>query len=127
VIEKKMNRRRSSYNQTRETAEQRWLDGIRFGSLPEKERYIALKAMQRSRQISALQCHPKFTFIVNDVVIGEYTPDFTYHDEKNKLHVEDVKGWTTTKTGKPKARYNREFPWQKNLMLACFGLKVELV
>jgi hypothetical protein len=119
--------RRSTYNQNRKSREPLKLDGISFGSGPELERYIGLKALERSGKITALRVHTEFRFIVQNVKIGKYTPDFTYHDLDGNLHVEDVKGWTYTKTGKRKARYNREFPWQKNLMLACFGIEVELV
>lgn len=104
-------------------------DGIIFDSGPELEHYQNLKALQRAGKISQLQYAPKFTFIVNDVKIGTYKPDFTFRDNiTGYLRVQDVKGWKRSpKTGRMLPRVDRGFNKTKALMKACFGLTVEIV
>jgi hypothetical protein len=68
-------------------------DGIMFRSRTEGKHYLDLKALQQAGRITKLQYEPKFTFIVNGIVVGTYKPDFTYLDHHDVLHVEDCKGW----------------------------------
>ena len=103
-------------------------DGITFDSLAEHRRYLELKTLQQGHVISKLQAHPQFTFVVNNLPIAKYTPDFSYHDAEGKLVVEDVKGFKKSKkTGRLLPRVDREFGIKKKLMLACFGITVEVV
>ncbi len=103
------------------------LDGIVFDSKHEAEVYMQLKLEQRAGAIAKLQCHPTFKFFVNGVLIGKYTPDFTFHDETDMLRVVDAKGFKKSKkTGKLLPRVDREFGMKCKLMLACFGLTVEV-
>lgn len=103
-------------------------DGIVFDSMTEHKRYRELKLLVRSGEISKLQVHPVFIFIVSDVRVGKYKPDFAYHDRNGGLHIEDAKGFKKSKkTGKLLPRVDREFGLKKKLMLALFGLDVEIV
>ena len=104
------------------------VDNILFDSKTEAARYQDLKLMQRAGDISKLQCHPTFTFVVHGLPVAKYTPDFSYHDKQDRVVIEDVKGWKKSpRTGKLLPRVNREFGLKKKLMLACFGLEVKVV
>lgn len=104
------------------------VDNMTFDSKHEAAIYGVYKALQQRGQISKLQCHPTFTFIVQGLPIAKYTPDFSYHDEKDRLHIIDAKGFRKSKkTGKLLPRVDREFHIKKKLMQACFGLEVEIV
>lgn len=105
------------------------VDGIVFDSMTEARRYVELKLLIRAGEIEKLQCHPKFEIEVNGVRICAYTPDFSYIEMKTKKpHIEDVKGFKRSqKTGKLLPRVDREFGVKRKLMLAVFGLDVEIV
>jgi hypothetical protein len=103
-------------------------DGIIFGSKRELERYYDLKLLEKAGEITALKTHTKFVFMVgpNEVVVGTYTPDFTYIEcASGKVIIEDVKSWKRTpKTKKLVPRVNREYGIKKKLMKALFDLDV---
>jgi len=87
------------------------IDGIRFDSTKEGNRYSQLKLMQKSGIISDLQCQVGFTFMVNGSLLHtptgrpyRYIADFVYHAEGIRI-VEDVKGVKT-----------REYKTKKMLM-----------
>lgn len=108
--------------------DERTCDGITFRTGTEMRHYLGLKTLQQSGEITKLQYEPKFVFVVNGVNVGSYRPDFTYLDTDSVLHVEDVKGWRrSAKTGKLLPRVDRGFKVTRLLMLACFGLDVDLV
>lgn len=103
------------------------IDNIVFDSVHESTVYGDLKLQVRSGLISKLQVHPQFKLIVNGVAIGKYTPDFTYHDRQDRVHVIDAKGFKKSKkTGKLLPRVDRDFSLKKKLMLALFALEVEV-
>ena len=108
-------------------------DGITFDSVTEHRRYLELRMLQRAGEISKLQAHPQFVFIVNEITVGKYRPDFYYlrplgTSGGQEAVCEDVKGWKrSAKTGRLLPRVDRDFSLRRNLMLACFGLKVEIV
>jgi hypothetical protein len=104
------------------------VDGMVFQSDTEGRRYVYLRDLQRKGEISKLQCHPTFRFIVQGIPIAKYSPDFVYHDGAGKIVVEDAKGFKRSKkTGAMLPRVNREFGMKKKLMKACFGLEVRIV
>lgn len=114
----------------RAKAEDRTADNITFGSKKEMEHYHDLKLLQDAGAITALKCHTKFVFIVgpDEMVVGTYTPDFTYIEcVSGKVVVEDVKAWRRTPTGKLVAVVNREYGIKKKLMKALFQLDVREV
>lgn len=79
-------------------------DGYTFGSIKEYERYLVLKEMDATGEISGLCVHPKFRFDVKGRKLlirskgfpnGKqvtWTPDFQYIRPGLGLITEDVKG-----------------------------------
>lgn len=78
-------------------------DGIKFDSLKERNYYVKLKLMQQAGVIWNLELQKKYIlqagFKFNEKTIREisYYADFVYED-KNGIHVIDVKGGNVTKT-----------------------------
>ena len=119
--------KRSKYN-----AQPTEVDGIRFHSKKEAERYQALKLMEKAGEIWDLELQPKFPLCVLstsgqamraakvlagtfDGRIGEYRGDFAYHDRRGRI-VEDVKGMDT-----PLSK------WKRKHVAAQYGIEVRLV
>jgi hypothetical protein len=76
------------------------VDGIRFDSTAEANRYLDLKLLERAGEIRNLKVHPSWEMRVNGIVIGKFTPDFWYFDTRPKhveSIVEDVKSPITAK------------------------------
>ena len=79
------------------------IDGIRFDSKREANRYCELKLLHQAGEIHKLRTHPRYTllepFEVNGVKYRgiNYTADFEYV-ENGQLITEDVKGGKATKT-----------------------------
>lgn len=78
------------------------VDGHRFDSKREAERYEELKAMEQEGKISQLVLQPRFELVPAFRCQGEavrkmeYVADFKYLDfERGGLVVEDVKGFRT--------------------------------
>ena len=82
------------------------IDGIKFDSRIEAERYIVLKAMQNQGLISGLELQVRYKLIPNiyETINGkrkcvergvDYVADFVYTDNTGKKIVEDVKGMRT--------------------------------
>lgn len=78
------------------------IDGIKFDSQKEGNRYEELKLLQRANEIKELELQKKFelqpSFKINGktIIAIKYICDFYYYD--NKLHkyiVEDTKGFKT--------------------------------
>ena len=70
------------------------LDGIRFASQAEGKRYLELKALEASGEITHLELQPKYTIVINGVKVCTYIADFRYRTKTNAV-VEDVKGMLT--------------------------------
>lgn len=70
--------------------------GIPFDSKKEAYRYLELKTLQKSGQISDLKLQVPFTLAPaqHGEYAVKYIADFTYY-ENGKLVVEDVKGYRT--------------------------------
>lgn len=77
------------------------IDGIRFDSKREAERYIELKCMEKQGEISELVIHPKFVLLPGFKYHGKteravtYTADFMYKEKNGNKVAEDVKGVRT--------------------------------
>jgi len=72
------------------------IDGYKFSSLAEGNRYVQLRLMLRAGMISQLTLQKKFFLRVNDQKICTYIADFFYWDiEKEEWITEDVKGIRT--------------------------------
>ena len=114
------------------------IDGYVFDSKTEAARYVVLKALERSGEISGLTVHPAFELALNGQRLGKFTADFRYFDKLASVEgghgtwgtdtVEDVKGWKRSKkTGKMLPRVNREFGIKVKLMKALYGIDVRVV
>lgn len=79
----------SKYN-----AKAKIVNGIRFASTKEGERYKQLLLLEKGGVIQNLSLQPKFKISINDAKICNYIADFQYI-EGGKVVVEDVKGIKT--------------------------------
>ena len=72
------------------------IDGIKFDSKAEAERYLELKLLERAGKITALKRQVKFELIPKqaDERAVYYIADFTY-EMSDKTIAEDVKGYKT--------------------------------
>ena len=66
------------------------IDGIRFASKKEAQRYCELKVLEKQGEIKDLKLQPRFKMAPGFT----YISDFSYHSN-GKLIVEDVKGVMT--------------------------------
>ena len=88
------------------------VDGIRFASKREANRYSELKLLERAKVIKDLQLQVRFPLKINDQLICTYVADFQYL-ENGKQVVEDTKGVKT-----------REYILKKKLMLALYQISI---
>ncbi len=72
------------------------IDGVRFASKKEAERYKILSLLESQGRIKNLRLQPRIPLMVNGVKIGHYVADFEYK-MNDKIVVEDVKS-SATKT-----------------------------
>lgn len=66
------------------------IDGIRFASAKEANRYGELKLLVRNGKISELRLQPKFKLVLEET----YVADFEYVENGERV-IEDVKGFLT--------------------------------
>ena len=100
------------------------IDGIKFASRHEANRYIELKYMERAHLITDLQLQRVFTLIGeqrdNKGKILErpvkYIADFVYKDANGKTVVEDAKGLRTD-----------VYKIKRKLMLMIYGIQIQEV
>lgn len=79
------------------------IDGYRFASQREGDRYRTLKLLERAGHITALELQPVFVLAPGVLVPGEkrkrpalrYVADFAYTDQDGRRVVLDVKGVQT--------------------------------
>lgn len=102
--------RRSKYR-SRKTE----IDGRRFDSKREADRYLCLRAMERAGEITDLTCQVEFRLEVNGVLVCKYRADFVYLEGGGAV-VEDVKGYRT-----------RGYLLKKKLMRAIHNIDVREV
>ena len=100
------------------------VDGIKFASKHEANRYVELKYMERAHLIKDLQLQKIFT------LIGEqrddkgrilerpvkYVADFVYKDQNGRTVVEDAKGLRTD-----------VYKIKRKLMLMIYGIQIQEV
>ena len=70
------------------------IDGIRFASGLEGQRYRMLKLMERAGEIHELQLQVRFPLMVGSVKIATYIADFVYLKAGQRV-IEDAKGKQT--------------------------------
>lgn len=106
-------------------AEPTTVDGIRFDSKFESERYAELKTLAAAGAITDLVLQPSFDLIVDDVVVARMVLDFSYRTPhrgepqwSDRFHplplvVEDVKGVRT-----------RIYRLKKKMFEAQYGIQI---
>lgn len=100
------------------------LNGIKFDSLREAERYSQLKLLERAGQITDLELQPRFELIPKQrrddgkpERACEYVADFRYTDVRTgQTVIEDAKGMRT-----------RDYIVKRKLMLQVHGISVREV
>ena len=89
-------------NYSKYNAKKTNVDGIKFDSIREAERYCELKLLEKAKEIRDLELQPRF--LLQDKFKDksgtthrkiEYVADFMYIDKCGKTIVEDVKGVLT--------------------------------
>lgn len=95
-------------------------DGHTFASQKEKRRYQELVILQHAGEISDLEVHPKYQFVVNDIPVSSFRPDFQYRDSDGAIVVEDVK----SHHGKGSTA-GEAYTIRKKLLRAIYGLEVK--
>lgn len=96
--------------------EPKTVDGIRFASKLEANRYLQLKMMKAGGLITDFIIQQTFHLEVNGFHICRYIADFVITWADGRVTVEDTKGVETP-----------EFKIKKKLMLAIHGIEIELV
>lgn len=71
------------------------VDGIRFASMAEADRYSTLKMLERSGMIYQLVLQPRYPLAVNGSKVCDYVGDFEYTLRSGERVLEDVKGMIT--------------------------------
>ncbi len=90
-------------------------DGYKFDSLRERKRYQELKFLVKTGQISNLEVHPIYAFVVCGVPVCKMLPDFRYI-EQEKIVVEDVKSLATI---------TDVYKIKKKLLKALYGIDIK--
>lgn len=89
------------------------LDGIKFDSKKEADRYWELKILQKQNKIRNLKLQVPYLIAVNNQNICKYIADFVYDDSQGNSIVEDVKGVATP-----------AYKLKKKLMKAVYGINI---
>lgn len=100
------------------------VNGIKFDSMKEAQRYRDLTWLERGGVIRGLTRQVKYTLVPRQYIDGKlvereisYIADFVYQDEHGKLVVEDVKGYR-------KGSAYAVFVMKRKLMLSVYGIRV---
>lgn len=95
------------------------VNGIKFDSKWEAERYLYIKSLERAGTVKDLELQVRFNLVVNEQKICAYIADFRYKREDKEgvwqEIIEDAKGVETP-----------EFKLKKKLMKACLGIDIFL-
>lgn len=93
------------------------VDGVRFASRREADRYVTLCWRVRAGEIRDLELQPRYPLHApNGAKVGTYVADFRYVDADGVTHVEDAKGMPTPL-----------YRWKRRHVEAEYGLLVEEV
>lgn len=102
------------------------IDGIKFDSKKEGNRYLELKLLLKAGKIRDLELQKKFELQEKYKINGKtiraisYIADFTYWDnEKNEMIVEDVKGGKATQT--------QIYKLKKKIFMYRYGIEIKEV
>ena len=91
IIEQTIQPKRHKYGAKATT-----VDGIRFASKKEAQRYAELKILAKAREINGLELQPALPVQApNGTLIFTYKADFSYWTKDGRRVIEDVKGVRT--------------------------------
>lgn len=103
------------------------VNGIRFDSRKEADRWQQLLLLERAGKLSDLQRQVKFELIPAQRINGKcveravsYIADFVYRDEHGRMVVEDVKGYRD-----PQNAGYAKFVLKRKLMLWVHKIRVK--
>lgn len=98
------------------------INGIKFDSRAEADRYTVLRVMEKTGKITGLECHPRWEIIPKQEVKGHrnfqaahYTADFKYYKD-GELIVEDVKSEYT--------RQAEDYKLRRKMLHYVYGIYV---
>ena len=105
---------RSKYNNKKVT-----INGIKFDSKWESERYLYIKAIEKAGTVKDLELQVRFALEVNGEKICTYIADFRYKKQ-------DMNGNSTDIVEAATGADTPEFKLKKKLMKACLGIEIYL-
>lgn len=94
------------------------VDGQKFDSKKEAQRWGELRLMERAGVISKLRHHVMYDLCVNGAIVAQYEADFVYLDNGLEV-VEDVKS--------PATRKDKVYRIKRKLMKACRNIEIREV
>lgn len=89
------------------------IDGIKFDSQREGKRWIVLRSLEQTGEITELRRQVSYSFVINGIKITSYRADFVYKNKHGEEVVEDAKGFKT-----------KDYLLRKKLMLAVYGITI---
>lgn len=90
------------------------VDGIKFPSRREANRYGELKLLERAGEIAQLEMQIRFPLKIDGFLVATYVLDFRYYDNvKNEIIHEECKGFKTD-----------VYQIKKKLMRAIYGIEL---
>lgn len=90
------------------------VDGIKFPSRKEADRYAELKLLERADKVRDVRCQVRMPIEVNGVHCADYICDFVYWDMDKRGRIwEDVKGFRTD-----------VYRLKKKLVEALYGISI---
>lgn len=89
------------------------IDGIRFDSKKESERYLELKTLQQAGEIYGLELQVNFPIYIGKTKVCTYRADFVYNNCKGEKIIEDVKGYKTPTYKLKKKLFEACYPFWK--------------
>jgi hypothetical protein len=108
-------KKRSKYGNKKTT-----IDGIKFDSKKEAERWLVLQSLEQAGKIRDLRRQVRYSLMVNHKLICAYVADFVYYQGcKASEVVEDVKSDATRKLP--------VYVMKKKLMAAIHGIEIKEV
>ena len=89
------------------------INGRKFASIKEANRFKTLSLLQSAGEISLLQFQVPYRLEIDGKLICKYIADFVYYDNKGAMIVEDTKGFRTP-----------EYKLKAKLMKAIHGVEI---
>lgn len=95
------------------------IDGIKFDSMKEAERYGVLKLLKLGGEIKDFELQKTYELKVNEQLICKYIADFVVYNNNGSVEVEDVKSVITAQLP--------AFRIKAKLMKAIHGIEIKII